>query len=378
VSELGETVYVVVDNTIGTADDPFVVDIDVRPSECAPTLLSCVDANTREFCDQFGIRQEVGCYFGCVAGVCNPPTNDTCATPSDLTGGGIATIPYAGYVSDYGNTSIGCTGYAAAGPEAVFSFTAVAGDIATVRLTGSTADASLWITTTCGDDTACIAGADETGSGSLEEVVFPVPADGTYFIMADAFSSAPTGDFTLEFTISPPICTSGAAACDSAGSNVEVCDSLGATVEVFQCDSAGCVAGQPACTTSTGEFPAAAIDANALGMFMGTFASFTNDFDLDSSTSCTGWQSPGADAAYFVDMAAGQTLTATLNSTDDTSLYFMNAYSDPDANCLAGEDGFGSGEIVSYTATAAERIFVIVDAFDDPATAAFTLDLVLN
>ena len=378
ISEFGETVYVIVDNTGASVDDPFLVDFDIRPSQCAPTLNACQDLDTREFCDQYGILQTEDCFFGCTGGACNPPTNDTCATPTDLSGGGVVTIPYAGYNNDYGTSTIPCTGFSANGPDAVFEVTASANDIITARLSGPSSDTSLWITTTCGDATACVAGDDSGGQGAIDEVIYPVPMDGTYYIMADSFTSSPSGSFTLEVIVSPPICVPGAASCDMAGQNVEVCNGIGSAVEVFECDVAGCVVADTLCATQTGEHPAAAIDANALGQFTGSFTDFVDDFNLASGTSCTGWRSPGPDAAYFVDLTTGQTLTATLNGTDDTSLYIMDALSDPDSTCLVGDDAFGSGETVDYTATADGRVYVIVDAFDASPTGTFTLDLAVQ
>lgn len=375
VSQLGETVYVIVDNTGATNDDPFIVDFDIRPSECAPNLNACRDASTREFCDSFGILQTEDCFFGCTNGACNPPTNDLCATPEDISVGGTVTIPWTGYNNDYGSSSLACTGFSANGPDAVYEVTAAANDILVARLSGDGADTSLWVTTTCGDPTACVIGDDTAGTGNIDEIVYVVPADGTYYIMADSFSSSPSGSFTLEVILSPPICTPGTAACDLAGQNVEVCNDIGNGVEVFTCDVAGCVTATNTCATETGEHPAAAIDANALGQFTGLYSDFADDFNLASTGSCTGWQSPGADAAYFVDLTMGQTLTATLNSTDDTSLYMMNTIANPDTNCLVGDDVFGSGESINYTATADERIYVIVDAFTANAASMFTLDL---
>ncbi len=376
VSALGETVYVVVDNSDVSVDDPFLLDIDIRPSQCAANLMACQDSMTREYCDNFGVHQTEACAFGCVAGACNGPPNDTCATPTDATAGLSGTFPLLGYANDYGQTTIPCLGSSSNGPDAVYSVTVAANDIITARVAAPGADTTLWITTACGDGTACVIGRDTPGSGNQEEVVYAAPTAGTYFIMVDTRFSNTTSSFTLDINVSAPICTPGVSAC--AGQNVEVCDGIGSALDVFQCDAAGCAAGPKICTTATGEFPAAAFDGNALGQFTGMYSSFVDDFNLTDEGSCTTWESPGPDAAYFVDLTIGQTLTATLNGTDDTSLYIMDALSDPDRNCVVGADGFGSGEVVMYTATADMRVYVIVDAFFSTAAGAFTLDLAVQ
>ena len=375
VSEFGETVYVIVDNSGATNDDPFVLDIDVRLAECTPSLNSCFDVNTRQYCDQFGRLQSQNCFFGCSNGACNPPTNDSCSMPFDATAGGTFDIPWTGYMNDYGSSGLTCTGFAASGPEAVYSVTAATNDRITARLSSAGADTSLWITTTCGDEAACVIGDDAFGS-TPEEVIYTVPSDGTYYIMADAFSTTPSGEFNLEIIVESPTCTPLTATCDGANQNVEVCVDAGYATQVLACDNAGCNATGPTCNTATGEHPAAAIDANALGAFTGNFAAFQDDFDIDSSVSCTGFETPGADAAYFVDLTMGQVLTATLNApNDDTALYIMSGLADPGTTCLVGDDAVGSAETVSYTATADMRVYVIADAFDSDPTDMFTLTL---
>lgn len=378
VSVGGETVYVVVDNDDDLADHPFSVDIEVRPSACTPGLNQCSDPNTREYCDEFGTLQTEDCYFGCNAGACEPPTNDTCSMPVDATGGGTFTMPIDDFTNDYDPTSSGCTGWAAAGPDAMFMVSAAAGDIISVQLQGASMDSSLYVTSTCGDVTTCLAGADSTGTGSVEEVMFSAPAAGDYFIYADVFGTTSTGDFTLDVTQETPICTSGDTACDAAGQNIEVCNALGTAYDVYPCDASGCVPGADTCNNATGEYCVDALDANGGGQFTGSYANFSNDYDLDPTQSCTSWEAPGPDIAYYVDLTMGQTLSATLNGTDDTSLYVVSECSDPTGSCLVGDDQFGSNESITYVAPADERVFIIVDAFDEFAASTYTLDVTIN
>jgi hypothetical protein len=370
-----QTVYVFVDHSTAS-DAPLLVDIDVRASECAPGSQTCLGANEREYCNDFGELVTEDCYFGCTAGACDAPTNDTCSMPYDITGGGTFTIPIDDYNDDYDPASSGnsCTGFGATGPDAVFQFTGQQNDVVTLTLNGPY-DSSLWVTTTCTDASTCIAGSD---SGSTEEVTFSVPTTGDYFVIADSYSGSPTGDFTLEFTVETPICTPNQAACDQAGQNIEICDGLGLSQESIACDAQGCTPGEMFCTTRDGERCVEAIDATAGGQFMGDYGDFANDYDFNSFESCTTWQTPGTDAAYYVDLADGETVTATLNAASaDSSIYLIKNCGDMNT-CVDGADTVGTGETVSYTASGDEDLFIVVDAFDSGPTGTYTLDVMIN
>lgn len=368
-----ETVYVVVDNNSPSAADPLSVDIDVRTAECTPGTVACTSSNTGEFCNPYGQLESFDCYFGCAAGKCNPPTNDTCASPVDATGGGSFTIPIEGYMGDYDPGLNGCTDWYADGPDGVFKVTLAANEVIDVSL-DATWDASLYITTTCDDVTSCVAGTDGFGTENLR---YRATTSGDYFIHVDTATTAATGPFTLDVSIPPSICTPGAMACDATGQNIQLCDAFGISQSTAACDATGCVPGQSMCSNLTGESCIHALDASAGGMFTGNFTNFSDDHDQPTSD-CTGWDSPGPDAVYFVDLLMGQTLTVTLDATSDTSLYLTSSCSDIAEFCLAGEDDIGSGEVVTYTATADERVFIFADNYDFFAGVPFTLDVVIN
>jgi hypothetical protein len=380
IATASQTVYVFVDHT-AAADSPLVVDIDVRASQCAPNSQSCVSPDQREYCNDFGELVSEDCFFGCTGGVCDPPTNDTCSMPYDITAGGTYTLDISGFANDYDPAATGtsCTGYAAEGPDAVFQFTGQKDDVVTVKLGSDDYDTSLYITTTCADTTTCVAGADDVFTAGTEEINFVVPSTGDYYVIADSFTPSPTGQFTLELSAQTPICTPNSTTCDAGGQNIDVCDDVGLTTQSVACDASGCVPGESFCATRDGERCVEAIDATAGGQFMGDYANFTDDYFDDGFNSCTGSQTPGTDAAYFVDLTAGQALTATLNSPNvDSALYVVRNCTDTVGSCLDGEDLIGTDESVTYTATGDERVFIIVDAFDAGPTGAYTLDVMIN
>jgi hypothetical protein len=130
-----------------------------------------------------------------------PPANDTCAGAIAIpfvSGFSVATTT-TGANSDYTLLSTGCTGYAAAGPDIVYTVTMAAEQEITLEWLPVTFDASLYVVTDCADPMGtCVAGADLAGSGAAETVSFQNTTTGTvtYFIICDAYGSG-SGPATL-------------------------------------------------------------------------------------------------------------------------------------------------------------------------------------
>ncbi len=87
-----------------------------------------------------------------------------------------------------------------------------------------------------------------------------------------------------------------------------------------------------------------------------------NDLGTVSST-CLSLAMPGRDAIYQVDLAAGETVTATLVAEWNSAIYLASACV-TGATCFAGDtNGVASSEpeIISHTATSAAAYFIVVD-----------------
>ena len=106
----------------------------------------------------------------------------------------------------------------------------------------------------------------------------------------------------------------------------------------------------------------------------GTTRFATNDYDLCPGqqvcpSSCAGFNSPGRDAVYRLDVtSAGQeiTLAYDLDSpSTDASLYIVTDCAKVQATCVAGEDSeLGTpGKTLSYVFPAAGTYYLILDAF---------------
>lgn len=366
-SSTGETVSVIVDATSSFADDPFLIEFDFQPSECTPGDTICADSDTLETCSDFAVYESEPCYFGCSAGACDPAPNDDCAGAIDATGGGVFEAPIEEYTNTYDPTSSGCTGFSAAGYDAVYAFTPEVDDVVQISL-DAPYDSSLYVVTDCSMiGTTCLAGSD---AGGVEGVSFIASDNVPHYVIADAYTSAPSGVFELEITYGPSVCTPNEAVCTD-GSQLDICNGIGLAFDDSHTCSNDCTVGESICNNGSGDVCYEAIDANATGTFSGDFQGATNDYSPVFSGGCTGYDAVGPDFVYYVDLIAGEQLTATLTATDatqDTSLYVLSdCTTDVESACLVGEDvasgGSGTGESVTYTASEDERVYIVADNY---------------
>ncbi|MDQ3031093.1 MAG: hypothetical protein M3Y87_01650 [Myxococcota bacterium] len=116
--------------------------------------------------------------------------------------------------------------------------------------------------------------------------------------------------------------------------------------------------------------------ATVPGLYRGTLASNLNDFDGISG--CAGVSSaPGRDGALRVELAAGQTLSATYRHAGDGILYLLDRCPVP-STCLAGSDASLSGaESVTWTNDDAttNTVYLVLDSDSLAAPQTFELDL---
>ena len=105
-----------------------------------------------------------------------------------------------------------------------------------------------------------------------------------------------------------------------------------------------------------------------------------SDYDVSATDECTGYSSNGPDVVFSVALQAGQTLTATHNSSVDDSMYILDRCPTDGAVCLDGSDLLSGSEPeeVSYTASSAETVFLIVDVYSStgmPTSTSLTWDI---
>jgi len=183
-------------------------------------FISCTPPPTGACCQAQGVCVELtasacatasGTYMGdntvCDPSPCpQPPPNDTCAGAIPLTCSGTINGTMAAASGDYtpGVYPSSCTGYAATGPDVTYVVNLKAGDLLHLSYTTPSFDGSIYVITDCASpSTTCGPGrgADDAVSGGTEVIDWTCDADGIYYIIVDAYTSATSGTWTLDYSI---------------------------------------------------------------------------------------------------------------------------------------------------------------------------------
>ena len=394
-SALGETVYVVVDSDSSRDSDSFILDVEVNTAQCTTGDARCNSDGNAEVCTISRTYEEEECFFGCTAGLCDPPTNDTCGSATVVPVDGTTHTyrgPMNGYADDYDIDGAACMPGRfddSPGPDAVFSVDVEANDI--INVTWSPPDeASAYIVTDCSNlKSSCVVGNESFSSPTTLQYV--AQTDGVHYIVGDvdATSSTNINDvFTMDIRVDEPDCTFGQSSptCLSDGQTLEYCQTNNVSGE-YQCDG-GCSNGT--CGNLTGDTCLDAKDASS-GARQSGGVTYTFDttqlgeFHDSSSTQCgvTTTYTSGLDAFARVDLLAGETLSATVTPSNvgstvfaDPGLLIVSDCIRGAPTCLAGDSAQDAVVSSDYTANSDETVYVIADTDESaPTSNAETFDL---
>lgn len=138
----------------------------------------------------------------------DPPENDTCdgALAIERCTEGVISGDLSFAVANYdpGVPGPSCTGYAAAGNDVTYVMNLEQNDVVSLFYFGGY-DESFYIVSDCGNVSgSCLIGADDT-VGTGETIDWVVPADGTYYLIVDAYGGGAGGAFELTYSINCPM-----------------------------------------------------------------------------------------------------------------------------------------------------------------------------
>ncbi|MFU8804212.1 MAG: hypothetical protein ACNA8W_10415, partial [Bradymonadaceae bacterium] len=373
-----EDVFVFVDTENANSSGYFSLDIEVGQAECDSDTGSYCGGSVWMQCDRLGQYQPEECAFGCGFEGCLPPPNDHCEDALDATDGVGFRGEISAYTALYSPSSSECTGSGGAGPEAVFFVDALPFEVIRVVYQSDTYDGAIWITRDCADaEDSCIASVNTSAPGQIETLDHIVTEAGRYYIMADSSSTAAHGDFQVDIWVDQPFCASDEVTCLDANT-LGVCAPERNVFLSYACGG-GCSDNQ--CLIPRGDICQDVIDADGGGTFSGDFATLTDQVSPPFG-GCTGFDAPGPEAMYSVELQAGQTLTATLSNVDesvDLSLYLTGSCLEAATTCLTGSDVYGAAaETITYTATSDETVFIVADSYTENATGKFELDVLVQ
>jgi cysteine-rich repeat protein len=383
-----QTMYLVADNFDPSSGGKLTLEVKLHKPVCGDGV---VDAG--EACDDGNTTNGDGCT-ACVvdagyrcAGAPSTcaliPQGDTCATAIPVSASGTFTGNYDNCANDYEPQGPDCAGYVEAGPDVVYAVTLGAGQELIATLTpGASQDVALYAVTDCADVTnSCVAGADSGSSGDPESFKYVATTAETLYLMVDAHSTTVSGAYSLDVQIKTPVCGDGVIDANEACDDGNTTASDGCTACAV--DGAYRCSGEPSVCVEApaGDLCGNAIAVTASGTFPGTYDGFTNDYD-PGDLGCTDTSEPGNDIVYAVPLAAGQTVKAVLTpgAGQDVAVYLVTDCADVANACPMGADSGvdGDPETLTYTATAAGTVYLIVDSWDDLTAGAYSLAVTIQ
>jgi hypothetical protein len=370
------TYYIVGDNYSSSPSGTFNMRVRAGTTECDPAIYTpvCVGANSLQICENPGVFSETTCYFGCNAGACNPPANNTCQTATTVPVDG-AWHEFSGPTAEYTNdaqvtsTCGDVSDFDSGHHDVFYSVDLQAGDI--IQAEWTSGEGTLWLANDCATiNSSCVAGVEVVGSP--EVLTYTAPTAGRYYIVGDNESSVAADDvYTMRIRASAPECDPAVytTTCLDA-QRIQFCDSPG-----FITDKSchfGCNAG--ACNPPTNLTCQAAFQVPADGAwheYSAEMSLYNNTVNLGSS-SCTGFSTDGPEAFYAVTLAAGETVDVEWTSPDDGAIWIASSCTDLVNQCLVGDDS-GNPESISYTASTAGTYYVVGDNYSSSPTGPFTM-----
>lgn len=262
-----------------------------------------------------------------------PPAENSimgsCATPIV-----ISSLPYSATAQTncgLGNTyAATCLGNYDGGEDIIYRLDlAAAATIDIVMNPGSTGWTGILLDSSCPPNaTTCI--ATNTGSSGTRSILGKSLAAGSYYIMVDTWPT-PTciPSFTLNINAATPPPPPAAN---------DLC---------------------------TGAIDIQAQSLSSWDVNLTNAGTYYNDYSLPTTGSCTGYSTPGPDALYKIDLAAGEQLIVAETGTCDLAVWIATDCGNLLGSCVAGADAGTTGtETVSYTAAAAGTYYVVIDSYN--------------
>jgi len=378
-----QTVYMVVDSTSTlTSSTGWTIDWKIEQGfSCAPSMSNCIDPNTVRSCDSTGMSfTDTTCATGCAGLGCadDPVLTDTCSVNVPDLGAGASIIVD---LSDHTNTQDPESCADGDGADTFFQVTAQAGDLIEVVADGSAAGEipSAYIFTDCADvDNSCVLGGEGTSSSPLQ-LVYQAPAAGVYYIGFDSTISSYDEPHLYTVRTLPPQCNDQTPPmCDQNGTDLLYC--VNGLFQSYTCDGT-CTAG--ACDTPTGDLcfdaiPLTSTTSPVVADWSGQTDQVNIGGRIQGNCVFDDADAPdGAETVYSIDLAQGEVLDLTLDTSESNAvLYVLNDCTSDGNACVANDPTEGTtsqDRRVTFAAPATGTYYVVVDRTDTFDSNGYTL-----
>ncbi|MBA2663024.1 MAG: hypothetical protein H0U74_12070 [Bradymonadaceae bacterium] len=324
----------------------YTLNINVIDPECEPGERTCSDTSTMRICNSLHHFEFHGCTSSCQAGRCTVPTGDVCADPIQLRhldrveGNFLGTNSVNPGQKSPGQCSFNDDRFeAGAGPDTIYSIEMRAGQRLIANVRSASTQVLVYILEDCTRTTTCLANSLRSDVHSLEYVA---DVDKTVYVVVDLSALIGNTNATYELSIDLQFagCTPGEVSCQADAKTLGVCGD-DAFFALYPCTST-CSAG--ACDERRGGICADSISLRSGQQVSGNFSNDSHlSLDPHDSGACTfaailetdERARHGADTIYTIEMAAGELLTARLDSRSDRAfMYLRDGCGQGSSTCL--------------------------------------------
>lgn len=390
------SVFIIVDATQSAAgrDDSYRLDVHIAAGlSCAPGRSSCVDAATLATCrhDGGGYIDEFECPAGCADGACLiDPAADRCAEAPVLgasqAGSNGAGVTIAGELSELNNdvaltSAAQCAEVSGSGPDLVYALEFRPGDTLSARFSvAGDAQPLLYLVEDCADpDQMCLdVSRGRPGVLASQQATLNYRAESaqTLYLVADTTDASAQGPFLLEIELHEEECAPNQRSCADQDTE-EYCEN--GRLKYRPCYYGGCASGECIEPEHDRCVDALSVPAGAgEHSFYGFVQDFSDTVDLaDALLSCDGVEreTPGPDAFYAVELAAGQVLDAQLHSAGEGLVWLSSDCHNAPNTCAAAAEA-GGARSLRYRASSSGTYYLVVDHFEPaPVEGEFQLDI---
>lgn len=373
--DAGRYFVVVQGNTAATGGD-YKLDFRVGEVICHPGESTCSGSGTSRMCRSDGTGfSNVTCSMGCNSntGLCTREPGDACYTAIDASAGYSGTIDWLFYQNDVDPGAESCLennqdSGSTAGADVAYVVNLPAGHSLQARLRSPVSYNSLYLVSDCSEAAdSCRAGSNTVQMHEVDEYLDELVYHNAsaqmerLYVIADSGPSLITALAHIDIQVGVPSCEPGDSMCGALGR--EDCGAAGIRYELTRPCPFGCDDSDASCAPVENNTCKGAVDIVAWG---GTFTGLIDDY-VDSynpgAGGCTGRGAPGKDAVFVLDAAAGDIITATIQSQFNASLWIMTDCSRAATSCIAGSDRYDNerGEELSLIAPHDGRYYLVVD-----------------
>lgn len=375
-AQVSGPVFIIVDSTSNFSSSAYSLTANVTTGlACEPEAPYC-DVGNIAICNISGTGPSAGfaCTNGCVDRSCVLDSNsDLCAT-APLINGIHVYDSFSNHTNDI-DVGFACTGASTNGSDSAYRFQLIAGEVfhAVLESFGKET-ASIYMIQDCLDPTGtCLEGSKIDFLTGLSEIHYEPTQNEIVTIVVDSTTNA-DDPFSLLIESIPVQCSPSTTPLSCVADAIQFCNDFG-LLENFACDGT-CMNG--VCQNPSG---ASCVDPVAISQTTAlTNQRFVvnNEIELEGSQGACNSQNltRGFEKIYTLELEADETVEIDYTSqSSQTVMYLLSDCSDAQS-CVDTTSQAARTGTLSYTATVAETLFLVVDRRSTASTAlTFSLDI---